>query len=108
MTAVYVSVDMEGMAGIASLDQVIPGRAHYEEGRRLMTAEANAVALGAFDGGASSVLLNDSHGPMDNLIGAELDPRVEYVVGSPKRLAMVEQVDSGFDMALFIGYHAGA
>ncbi|MDX6217070.1 MAG: D-amino peptidase [Frankiales bacterium] len=105
MTKVYVSIDMEGVAGIASPDQVLPGRLHYLEGRRLMTAEANAVALGCFEAGVAEVLVNDSHGPMDNLLGEDLDPRVEYLVGTPKRYAMVDQLDGSFDAMMLIGYH---
>jgi D-amino peptidase len=106
MTKVYVSIDMEGVAGIATPDQVLPGRLHYLEGRHLMTAEANAVARGCFDAGSAEVLINDSHGPMDNLIGEDLDERVEYLVGTPKRYAMVDQLDGSFDAVMFIGYHA--
>jgi D-amino peptidase len=106
MTRVLVSVDMEGVAGIASRAQILPGAADYALGRRLMTAEANAAIAGAFRGGATSVVVNDSHGPMDNLLGEELDPRAEYVVGSPKPLAMVQEV-AGCDLAMFVGYHCG-
>jgi D-amino peptidase len=106
MSKVYVSIDMEGVAGIATPDQVLPGRLHYLEGRRLMTAEANAVARGCFDAGSAEVLVNDSHGPMDNLVGEDLDERVEYLVGTPKRYAMVDQLDGSFDAVMLIGYHA--
>jgi D-amino peptidase len=104
---VFISVDMEGVAGVATRHQVVPGQPDYETGRHLMTAEVNAAAVGAFDAGATHVLINDSHGPMDNLIGEELDDRVEYMVGAPKPLSMVEQVGTGFDVAFFVGYHAG-
>jgi D-amino peptidase len=98
---------MEGVAGIATRRQVIPGRDDYAVGRQLMTLEATAAIEGAFDGGAREVIVNDSHGPMDNLIGDLLDPRAEYVVGSPKPLGMVECLSSGVDVVLFVGYHAG-
>jgi D-amino peptidase len=104
---VLISIDMEGVAGIATRGQVIPGRPDYQIGRALMTGEANAAAAGAFDSGARSVLVNDSHGPMDNLLGEDLDRRVEYVVGSPKPLSMMQGLDDAIDVALFVGYHAG-
>jgi D-amino peptidase len=105
---VLISVDMEGVAGVATRRQVMPGEADYPVGRALMTAEANAAVAGAFDGGATSVVVNDSHGPMDNLLGEELDPRADYVVGSPKPLEMVQEATPGTGVALFVGYHAGA
>ena len=105
---VLISVDMEGVAGIATRRQTLPGGSDYPTARALMTAEANAAIAGAFDGGATSVVVNDSHGPMDNLIGEQLDPRAEYVVGSPKLLDMVQEVTPQTGVVLFVGYHAGA
>jgi D-amino peptidase len=105
---VLISVDMEGVAGIATRRQTLPDGSDYPIARALMTAEANAAIAGAFDGGATSVVVNDSHGPMDNLLGEQLDPRAEYVVGSPKPLDMVQEVTPQTGVVLFVGYHAGA
>lgn len=105
---VVISVDMEGVAGVATRQQTRPGGRDYQLARALMTAEANAAIAGAFDGGATSVVVNDSHGPMDNLLGEQLDPRAEYVVGSPKPATMMQEVTPQTGVALFVGYHAGA
>jgi D-amino peptidase len=105
---VLISVDMEGVAGIATRQQIRPDGRDYPIARALMTAEANAAIAGAFDGGATSVVVNDSHGPMDNLLGEQLDPRAEYVVGDPKPLDMVQEVSPQTGVVLFVGYHAGA
>jgi D-amino peptidase len=53
-------------------------------------------------------VVNDSHGPMDNLLGEQLDPRADYVVGDPKPLDMVQEVTPQTGVVLFVGYHAGA
>ncbi|KAB2582375.1 aminopeptidase, partial [Rhodococcus erythropolis] len=50
---VYISVDMEGIAGIATLDQTIRGGGGYHRAQMLMTAETNAAIAGAFDAGAT-------------------------------------------------------
>ena len=105
---VLISVDMEGVAGVATRQQVRPDGRDYPIARALMTGEANAAIAGAFDGGATSVVVNDSHGPMDNLLGEQLDPRAEYVVGAPKPLDMVQEVTAQTGVVLFVGYHAGA
>lgn len=105
---VLISVDMEGVAGIATRQQTSPDGRDYPIARALMTAEANAAIAGAFDGGATSVVVNDSHGPMDNLLGEQLDPRAEYVIGDPKPLDMVQEVTPQTGVVLFVGYHAGA
>jgi D-amino peptidase len=109
---VYISVDMEGVAGVAHEDQTDPIDARHAEDynrfRRLMTNEANAAIAGALEAGAKAVLVNDSHWLMRNLLAEELNPAAELLSGGPKRLSMVEGIDGGFDAAMFIGYHARA
>jgi D-amino peptidase len=109
---VYISVDMEGIAGVAHEDQTDPTdprhAGEYNRFRRLMTNEANAAIAGALDAGAAAVLVNDSHWLMRNLLAEELHPAAELLSGGPKRLSMVEGIDGGFDAAMFIGYHARA
>lgn len=109
---VYVSVDMEGIAGVVHEDQTDPieprHAGEYNRSCRLMTAEANAAIAGALDAGATRVLVNDSHWLMRNLLPDELNPAAELVSGGPKRLSMLQGIEEGFDAAMFIGYHAQA
>jgi D-amino peptidase len=109
---VYISVDMEGIAGVVHEDQTDPvdprHSGEYNRFRRLMTNEANAAIAGALEAGATRVVVNDSHWEMRNLLPEELDPAAELFSGSPKRLSMVEGIGSGFDLAMFVGYHAMA
>jgi D-amino peptidase len=105
---VYISVDMEGVAGVVHVDQTRRTGHDYERARRWMTAEADAAVKGAFDGGATAVLVNDSHGDMRNLVLEDLDPRAELISGSLKPLSMVQGVAASHACALFVGYHAGA
>jgi len=105
---VLISVDMEGVAGIAARQQIHPGGRDYPMARALMTAEANAAVAGAFDGGATSVVVNDSHGSADNLLCEQLDHRADLVFGDPKPLDMVQEVTPQTGVVLFVGYHAGA
>lgn len=73
-----------------------------------MTREANAAITGAFAGGATRVTVNDSHGDMWNLQPEELDARAELTMGSPKAWSMMQGIDDGHDVCLFVGYHAAA
>jgi D-amino peptidase len=99
---------MEGVAGIVHGEQCLRGGHGYEEARRLMTAEADAAARGAFDAGAEHVLVNDSHGDMRNLVLEELDSRVELITGALKPFSMAEGLGGGrYHVAMFVGYHAG-
>jgi len=109
---VYISVDMEGVAGVVHEDQTDPidprHAGEYNRFRRLMTSEANAAVEGALAAGATRVLVNDSHWLMRNLLAEELHPAAELLSGGPKLRSMVEGVDLGFDAAMFVGYHAMA
>ena len=105
---VYISVDMEGISGINGDDQTSAGQAEYARGRKLMVEDANAAIRGAFAGGATDVLVNDSHGGQRNLLPEDLDPRARLISHSFKRHGMVEGLDETFDSILFIGYHARA
>lgn len=103
---VYISVDMEGITGVVSPTQVRPGERDYERFRRIMTQEANAAIQGAIDGGATEILVNDSHGPMTNLLIEELNPAAGLISGSPKPHGMMQGIGPGFATVFFIGYHS--
>jgi D-amino peptidase len=105
---VYISVDMEGVAGVAVPAQLDPGSYGYPRAQELMTGEANAAIAGAYAGGADTVTVADSHGSMDNLIAEQLDPRARLIFGTPRVHVMVAGVEAGVDIALFVGYHAAA
>ena len=105
---VFISVDMEGITGVVNWDHTAYGKDSYERFRRLMTKEADAAAKGAFDAGATEVIINDSHGGMRNIIIEDLDPRVKLITGSSKPLSMMEGIGPDFDAAMFIGYHSRA
>ncbi len=105
---VHVSIDMEGVAGVADAADTTPGTAHYEYCRTLMTAECNAVVDGCFEAGATEVVVNDSHGDMTNLLQSELDPRARAVRGWTKPFGMMQGLDAQMDATMFVGYHAAA
>ena len=108
---VYLSVDMEGLAGVAHPAQTYfgPGedRTDYDRSRGLMAGEANAAIEASLGAGATDVVVNDSHWQMRNLRAEDLHPAARLIVGT-KPYSMCEGADDGFDAALFVGYHAGA
>lgn len=105
---ILISTDIEGVAGVVHHQQVRAGNPEYERARVLMTHEANAAIAGAFDGGATEVLVNDSHGDFRNMPAELLDPRAEYVSGKPRYLGMMAGVDQGVDAVCMVGYHSRA
>lgn len=101
---VFISSDMEGTAGIVDWSQCRGPGAEYEHGRRLLLAEVNAAIAGARDGGATDVLVNDSHGLMANLAPDEL-LGASYLSGRHKPRYMMQGLDASFDAVLFVSYH---
>lgn len=106
---VFISVDMEGIGGVGTSKMTNSGGGKdYDTARRLMTAEVNTVVDAIFSSGPARILVNDSHGDMQNVLHTELDPRVEYIQGNIKPLGMVQGLTAEHDLAIFLGYHARA
>jgi D-amino peptidase len=105
---VFISVDMEGIGGIGTPKMVSSSGKDYATGRKLMTDEVNAVVEAIYEFGPAEILVNDSHGDMQNLYHTELDPRVKYIQSNIKPLGMVQGLDESFDAVIFIGYHTRA
>ena len=105
---ILISTDIEGVAGVYHVEQTRPGNGEYERARAWMTAEADAAVRGAFAGGATEVLVNDSHGAFRNLLADRLDPRARLVQGKPRYLSMMSGLEEGCDAVCLIGYHSRA
>jgi D-amino peptidase len=105
---IFISADMEGISGISASDQLSASGAEYNRSRKMMADDVNAAIRGARRGGATDILVNDSHGSMRNLRLEDLDGQVRLISHSFKRSGMMEGLDESFDAALFIGYHAKA
>jgi D-amino peptidase len=104
---IYISADMEGIAGITAEEQTNPvGQPEYAYSCELMTAEVRAACEGARDAGATSIVVNDSHWNMRNIVHEGLPPDVRLIRGSGKPLSMNQGLEAGADFAAFVGYHA--
>ena len=104
---IYISCDMEGVAGVCSWQQVDARKytPEYFIYQKHMTAEVRAALDGARDAGATDILINDSHGPMRNIILDEMPDDVRIVFGNRKPFSMVQNLDRGFGGVFFTGYH---
>ncbi|HEY5547168.1 MAG TPA: M55 family metallopeptidase [Gemmatimonadaceae bacterium] len=103
---VYISVDMEGIGGVVTNEQLGPTGFEYARARQFMTDEALAAIQGAREAGATEILVSDSHGNGQNLL-IDLFPADVTVIRSwPRPLMMMEGIDSTFTAAVFVGYHA--
>lgn len=103
---VFISADMEGVAGVVHQEHTARDGREHDRARALMTEEVNAAVEGALQLGAEEIVVNDSHGTMRNLIPEKLHSEAELILGSPKKLAMMEGLDHTFDAAILLGYHS--
>jgi D-amino peptidase len=98
---------MEGTAGVCSWMQCDPSNTvEYPVYRRYMSQEVRAAIEGARSGGATGVLINDSHWDMRNLLWDELPADVRLISGSRKPFSMAQGIDGDVAGAFFTGYHA--
>jgi D-amino peptidase len=103
---IYISADMEGIAGVVTADQLGPAGFEYERFRRFMTNETLAAIQAAKDSGATEIVVSDSHGNGQNLL-IDLFPKDVHIVRSwPRHGGMMAGLDSTFDAAMYVGYHA--
>ena len=103
---VYISLDMEGVAGVVTADQLGPSGFEYERFRHFMTNETLAAIRAAKEAGAGELVVSDSHGNGENLLIEEFPKDVRIVRAWPRHGGMMAGLDSSFSAAMFIGYHA--
>jgi hypothetical protein len=100
---VFISVDMEGLAGVATSTDVNTTGRDYEHFRIIMAAETNAAIEGAIQAGATDVVVRDSHGGKQNLLPGDLLPPARLIRGSRFPAYVGKQF---FHLTLLIGRHA--
>lgn len=103
---IYISADMEGLAGAVTGEQLGPGGFEYQRFREFMTAEVNAAIDSVRAAGATEILVSDSHGNGQSLLIERLPSDVMVVRPWPRPLGMMDGIDETFDGAIFIGYHS--
>jgi D-amino peptidase len=102
---IFLSSDMEGTAGVVDWEQCVGDGAEAVAGRQLLLDEVNAAIAGAVAGGATEIVVNDSHSRMRNLPAQELLGEASYISGSHKPLYMMQGLDDSFGAVLFVSYH---
>jgi D-amino peptidase len=103
---IFISADMEGLTGVVTGEQIGPTGFEYAAFREVMTAEVNAAIEAARAGGATEILVADSHGNAQNLLLDKLPSDVQLVRSFPRPHGMMEGIDGSFAGVIFIGYHA--
>jgi D-amino peptidase len=106
---IYISADIEGIAGISNWDEARKAHPAYPEFRAEMTEEVVAACDGALSAGATELLIKDAHDTGRNIIASRLPDRAKLIRGwSGHPLAMVQELDKSFAALALVGYHSKA
>ena len=105
----YISADIEGVAGVTSTEHLMPKGFEYEAARQWMTNEVLAACEVALEAGIDEIIVSDSHGNAQNLLIDQFPDQVRVIRGWPRPFGMMEGIqNSDFVGAMLIGYHPGA
>ena len=106
---VYISADIEGVAGIAHWDEAGKKQPEYQEFRAQMTADVAAACQAAAAAGATEILVKDAHGSGRNIIADQLPETARVIRGwSGHPFGMLQDLDDQFDAVVLLGYHGAA
>ena len=106
---VFVSVDVEGAAGVAHWDEALRGGPGHEAFRAVMTGEAVAACEGALAAGAREVWVRDAHESARNIDPEALPSGVRLIRGwSGHPFKMLQELDESFDAVAMVGWHGPA
>jgi len=106
---VYLSVDIEGTAGITNWDEADKAHADYAAHSEQMTRETLAACEGAHAAGAKEILIKDAHDSGRNILQPDLPENARLIrAWSEHPLCMVQELDKSFDAVLLVGYHSMA
>ena len=106
---VYISADIEGVAGVVHHDETDMTKPASAASARQMTREVAAACEGATAAGAQEIWVNDAHWTGRNIDGASLPRNTRLIRGwSEHPYFMMQELDESFAAVGFIGYHSPA
>lgn len=104
---IYISADIEGVAGIANWEEARKASKEYPYFAEQMTREVAAACEGANLSGATEILVKDAHGSGRNIDPSKLPENVSVIRGwSGHPYKMLQGIDGNFDAVAFVGYHS--
>jgi D-amino peptidase len=105
---VFISFDMEGVAGVVTGDQHSATGFEYARFREMATNEVLAVIEGARAAGATEFVVADGHGNGESLLVEKFGADTQIVRSYPRAHGMMEGIDGSFTAVFLVGYHASA
>ena len=109
MRKLFIAADIEGVAGVASVDQLGPKEIEWAPARQWMTNEVAAAANAALAAGYDEVLIADGHGNALNILPDGLPPKTRLTRSWPRPFLQMQGVEEeGVDACVMIGFHGSA
>lgn len=107
----YISTDVEGIAGIVDFDmEQEDTKAFRELYNQQLEWVLEGIQKSKKNDEVTDILISDSHAKGNNLSYnrlSDFDDRVSMINGWPREDYMMSCLDSSFDQVFFVGYHAG-
>ncbi len=108
MKKVFISVDIEGVAGIGHWDEADHFHQRGAYFAEQMSLEAAAAAKAAIALGYE-VVVRDAHASARNMNMRVFPEQTKFIRGwSGSPMKMMEGIDNNFTAAIYIGYHSAA
>ena len=105
----FISADMEGVAGVSAWDEVENDKPDYNYYSQQMSKEVASVCNAALESGAKEILVKDGHGTARNIITGYIPKGVKILKGWTRNpYIMMAGLDTSYDGVIMTGYHAGA
>lgn len=108
---IYISVDMEGLAGIVHFSQEKEEQARFRKAmHNQLQWVIEAIQKSDKNHEIEEITIADSHGSGMNLdydFLSDLDDRIYLISGSPRVNYMMPLLDESYDAVFFVGYHGG-
>ena len=106
----YIMADLEGATAVTGgWAETNPGAREYEHARKMITGDINACAKGAFEAGATDILVFDGHGMAISVDPMTIDPNVRLIQGralAASSYGLMPGLDKTFDAMIILGMHA--
>lgn len=108
---IYISCDIEGLAGIATFDMEKDDTENFRElYHRHVKWVIDGIQQSSVNDQVEEITISDSHSKGVNLNYlrlSEMDERISLVNGFPRMDYMMSSLDDSYDVVIFLGYHAG-
>ena len=100
----YISADMEGIAGLAAYQHGSSNSKEFPKMVDLWVSQINALVEAAVEEGVEEVLVNEAHSAMNYLDLQAIHPKASLVSGYLKTDNQMHGLDESFLGAVFLGH----